>query len=82
MNRRASFLLSPLVVSARSIRRYRRRVWGGDFAARLAAIGIKSVTTPIRGPGGGRVGRKVRQLWLGGRVRGRSGSALAAHDSS
>ncbi|MHB8589346.1 MAG: integrase core domain-containing protein [Candidatus Dormibacteraceae bacterium] len=28
----------------------RDRVWGADFAARLAAIGIKSVPTPIRAP--------------------------------
>ena len=37
----------------------RDRVWGGDFVARLAAIGIKSVTTPIRAPNANSIGERV-----------------------
>lgn len=37
----------------------RDRVWGGDFAARLAAIGINSVTTPIRAPNANSIGERV-----------------------
>ena len=37
----------------------RDRVWGGDFAARLATIGIKSVPTPIRAPNANSIGERV-----------------------
>ncbi len=37
----------------------RDRVWGGDFAVRAAALGIKSLLTPVRAPNANSIGERV-----------------------